>query len=105
MNGRQRIFSMSLLGKALPVNRGIAGSKDLLLRELDCAVIERIHQYNREKDERPYDSVRGVFIEGNPVCEDSGIMEKTHTQLCIIKSNCIKGYFSPLLPDSGWNMV
>lgn len=47
-----------MLGKVLPVNRGIAGSKDLLLRELDCAVIERIHQYNREKDERPYDSVR-----------------------------------------------
>ena len=49
---------MSMLGKVLPVNRGIAGSKDLLLRELDCAVIERIHQYNRENDERPYDSGR-----------------------------------------------
>ena len=90
-------FEFSLLGKSL--------NKDLLLRELDCAVIERIHQYNRENDERPYDSIRGVFIEGNPVYENSGIMEKTHTQLCIINPNCIKGYFSPMLPDSEWNMV
>ena len=98
-------LELSLLGKPLPVNRDVTGSKDLLLRERDCAVIERIHQYNRENGERPYDSVRGVFVEGNPVYEDSGIMEKTHTQLCIINPNCIKGYFSPLLPDREWNMV
>lgn len=98
-------FELSLLGKPLPVNKNMKESKDLLLRELDCAVIERIHQYNRENGERPYDSVRGVFIEGNPVYKDSGIMEKTHTQLCIINPNCIKGYFSPLTPDKTWNMI
>lgn len=98
-------LELSLLGKPLPVNRDISGNKDLLLRELDCAVIERIHQYNRENHERPYDSVRGVFIEGNPVYSDSGIMEKTHTQLCIINPNCIKGYFTPLLPTPNWNIV
>ena len=76
-----------------------------ILRELDCAVIERIHQYNRETKERAYDSVRGVFVEGSPVYEDSGIMEKTHTQLCIIYPNCINGYFNPLTPDPNWNMV
>lgn len=98
-------YELSLLDKPLPVNRNVVGSKDLLLRELDCAVIERIHQYNREQGKRPYDSVRGVFIEGNPVYEDSGIMEKTHTQLCIINPNCIKGYFKPLIQDEKWNMV
>ena len=98
-------YELSLLDKPLPVNRNVVGSKDLLLRELDCAVIERIHQYNREQGKRHYDSVRGVFIEGNPVYEDSGIMEKTHTQLCIINPNCIKGYFKPLIQDEKWNMV
>ena len=98
-------YELSLLDKPLPVNRNVVGSKDLLLRELDCAVIERIHQYNREQGKRPYDSVRGVFIEVNPVYEDSGIMEKTHTQLCIINPNCIKGYFKPLIQDEKWNMV
>lgn len=98
-------LELSLIGKPLPINRNLAGNKDLLLRELDCAVIERIHQYNRENNERPYDSVRGVFVEGNPVYEDSGIMEKTHTQLCITNPNCIKGYFKPLTPNNNWNMV
>lgn len=98
-------LELSLIGQPLPVNKNIKGNKDLLLRELDCAVIERIHQYNRENNERPYDSVRGVFIEGNPVYEDSGIMEKTHTQLCIINPNCIKGYFMPLTPDKNWYIV
>lgn len=41
-------LELSLIGKPLPVNRNVAGNSDVLLRELDCAVIERIHQYNRE---------------------------------------------------------
>ncbi len=57
-------YELSLIGKAMPENRNIKGNKDLLLRDLDCAVIERIHQYNKEQNERPYDSVRGVFVEG-----------------------------------------
>ncbi len=96
---------LSFVGQPLPMNRDITGSRGLLLRELDCAVIERIHQYNRENELRAYDSVRGIFIEGNPVYHDSGIMEKTHTQLCIINPNCIKGYFKPLSPDTAWSMV
>lgn len=36
-------LELSLIGKSLPVNRDVSGNKDLLLRELDCAVIERIH--------------------------------------------------------------
>ena len=98
-------YELALVGHSMPVNKNITGNDDLLLRELDCAVIERIHQLNRELERRPYDSVRGVFTEGAPVYKDSGIMQKTHMQLCIINPNCIKGLFSPLLPDSEWNIV
>lgn len=98
-------YELSLVDRPLPENKNVKGSKDLLLRELDCAVIERIHQLNREMKKRPYDSVKGVFIEGNPVYKNSGIMEKTHTQLCIINPNCIKGYFKPLIPDTNWSIV
>ncbi len=98
-------YELSLMGRSLPVNKNITGNTDLLLRELDCAVIERIHQFNREMNHRPYDSVRGIFIEGIPVYENSGIMEKTHTQLCIINPNCVKGYFRPLAFDASWNAV
>ena len=58
----------------------------VLLRELDCAVIERIHQYNREYNLRPYDSVRGVFIEGNPVYDNSEINgRRRFWNVCFIK--------------------
>lgn len=96
-------YELSLIGQELPINKHSNG--DILLRELDCAVIERIHQYNKELGKRTYDSVRGIFIEGTPVYRNSGIMEKTHVQLCIVNPNCIKGYFKPLTPNSEWNMV
>lgn len=98
-------YELSVIGKSLPVNRNVKGNHDLLLRELDCAVIERIHRYNKEKHKRDYDSVRGIFVEGNPVYSESGIMEKTHVQLCIINPNCIKGYFKPLEPLDGYRIV
>ena len=98
-------YELSLLGKEMPINKNVKGNNDLLLRELDCAVIQRIHQFNHEVGRRSYDSVRGLFIEGKPVYEESGIMDKTHIQLCIINPNCIKGYFKPLEPDVNWAIV
>ena len=98
-------YELSLNGKEMPVNRNVKGNTDLLYRDLDCAVIERIHQYNKEKGNKGFDSVRGIFLEGNPVYEESGIMEKTHVQLCIVNPNCIKGYFKPLIPDDKWPIV
>lgn len=71
-------YELSLHGKELPINKNVKGNRDLLLRELDCAVIQRIHQYNKEVNNKSYDSVRGVFIEGDPVYPESGIMEKSH---------------------------
>ena len=82
-------YELSLHGKELPINKNVKGNGDLLLKELDCAVIQRIHQYNEEMHNKSYDSVRGVFIEGDPVYPESGIMEKSHVQLCIVNPNCI----------------
>lgn len=79
----------------MPVNKNIKGNNDLLIRELDCAVIQRIHQYNKNEHKPSFDSIRGVFIEGDRVYENSGFREKTHIQICIVNHNCIKGYFKP----------
>ena len=98
-------FEFGVLEKPLPQNRNVKDSADLLYRDLDCAVIERIHQFNRETERMNYDSVRGTFLEGKPVYPESGIMEKTHTQLCIINPNCIKGYFSPLMANRDYSIV
>lgn len=98
-------YEFEVLNKELPKNRDAKNNTDKLFRDLDCAVIQRIHKYNKDQKLREYDSVRGVFIEGNPIYENAGIMEKTHTQICIVNPNCIKGYFKPLLPNENFNKV
>lgn len=85
------------LGYKLPENRQLKNSKDYLLRPLDCAVIEQVH-LNTEKQGKPqYDSVRGIFMEGEPVYPGAGFREKSHIQLCIRNTDCIKGFFRPFL--------
>ena len=54
---------------------------------------------------KSYDSVRGVFVEGSPVYENSGIMNKTHIQICVTNPNCIKGYFRPLEHNKEYDRV
>ena len=43
------------------------------------------------------DSVKGIFVEGSPVYEDSGFFHKTHVQICVCNPDCIKGVFR--VPD------
>lgn len=92
------------LGKELPKNKDVKEDehKDLLIRELDCAVIEYLHQKIKEAIEsgeepslREFDSARGVFIEGGPAFPGAGVQKKSHIQICIRNMECIKGFFIP----------
>ncbi|MGI6648974.1 MAG: hypothetical protein ACOX5W_07930 [Bacillota bacterium] len=85
-------------GGKLPENKRVGSSTDLLLRHLDCAVIEMVHAFNKDEGHREYDSVRGLFIEGDELYPNAGFREKNHIQICVRNPNCIKGYFSPLDP-------
>lgn len=87
---------------AMPRNRNVGADTDLLLRPLDCAVIEKIHAITQNPDYglEPYDSVRGLFIEGKEVYPGSGFREKTHVQICVVNPNCIKGFFIPREADT-----
>lgn len=98
-------YELEINGKELPANRNVGCNTDLLLRDLDCAVIQRVHQYNKETGRESFDSVRGVFLEGEPIYENGGIMQKTHIQLCIVNPNCIKGYFKPISQKENWKAV
>jgi hypothetical protein len=82
-------------GRKLPINKTAGHSSDLLMRELDCAVIESIHDFRKEKSFTPFDSVRGVFWEGGELYPNAGFREKDHIQICVRNPNCIKGYFIP----------
>ncbi|HEY5326459.1 MAG TPA: hypothetical protein VIJ27_05630 [Mucilaginibacter sp.] len=84
---------LDLEGLQLPENKNIGASNDLLMRHLDCAVIETIHTYNWPGNK--YDTVRGMFIEGDFPYPNAGFREKNHIQICVRNPNCIKGYFLP----------
>jgi len=91
-------------GITLPENKPLRGSKDLLLRVLDCLVIENLHRKRLENNLRPFDSARGVFIEGDSLYPNAGFNEKSHIQICIRNPNCIKGFFLPREEDSEYLM-
>ncbi len=88
----------------LPINRNVGSNNDLLLRNLDCAVIEHLHQTRKIGEEPEFDSVRGMFFEGEEIYPNSGFREKSHIQICIRNPNCIKGFFSPLEIDKNWKI-
>jgi hypothetical protein len=87
----------------MPKNKSVPGtsnSNEKVLRDLDCAVIEFLHWSRFQKRKAPYDSVRCVFVEGEPIYEDSAFYEKTHIQVCIRNQNCIKGFFLPRMSEN-----
>lgn len=96
------------LKKELPSNKDLPKDQhhDLILRELDCAVIEYMHQKIAEKIDsdlkakeyselKHFDTTRGIFTEGGPAFTGAGIQSKNHIQICIRNLNCIKGFFIP----------
>ncbi|KAB7789604.1 hypothetical protein [Bifidobacterium leontopitheci] len=91
-------------GLKMPTNHG--KTKDKLFRALDCAVIQHLNdRFDHGGDKcDPFDSVRGLFLEGGPIYPGSGFMKKTHIQICVRNPNCIKGYFDPREPDSMYAM-
>lgn len=89
-NAMKEIFTAN--GWNLPHN---TGGNDLLLRTLDCAVIEYEHHINETARVKSFDTVRGIFTEGGELYPNSGIKEKNHIQICVRNPNCIKGYFLP----------
>lgn len=65
------------------------------MRRLDCTVIEIAHPINEDAKKRSFDSVKGVFWEGDKLYPEAGFTEKNHIQICIRNPNCIKGFFLP----------
>jgi len=94
------IKALKVAGEEVPANthgskKRSPDSDDLLLRTLDCAVINFLHAQRKEQKLRAFDSVRGVFWEGEPLYPTAGFKEKNHVQVAVTNPNCIKGYFWP----------
>ncbi len=78
---------MAATGAAMPVN-----SPDLLRRYLDRAVIEHLRSVLLRQN-AAIDTVRGIFIEGQPIYPTAGFYQKTHVQIAVHNLACIKGVF------------
>lgn len=89
-------------GRDLPVNRNVPGDpfRDMLLRYLDDAVVEKVCQdveaaAAHGSSVEPFDTVRGLFQEGDRAYPGSGFFSKTHTQIAVRRTEAIKGVFLP----------
>ena len=92
------ISASELLGDPIPHNKKVSDNEnDLLLRNLDCAVINSLHKMLETDNKIHYDSVRAPFWDGNELYPNAGFREKNHIQICIRNPDCIKGYFDPIL--------
>ena len=85
----------------LPVNRDVPNDpfQDMLLRFLDYAVIQKlcedVEAASAVSAVEPFDTVRGLFQEGDRAYDGSGFFSKTHTQIAVRRSTAIKGVFLP----------
>jgi len=77
-------------GVEIPQNTGGEGFRN---RKLDYIVLNVLHQVRREAREAPFDTVRAVFTEGQPLYPTAGFRRKTHIQVCVRNPDCIKGVF------------
>lgn len=75
------------------------GGSDLLLRNLDRAVIEHLHAARNQAGLPEIDTVRGFYFDGDRLYPDAGFFEKTHVQICVRKPECIHGVFRVPVSD------
>lgn len=86
--------AMQDIGSAMPKNVG--KTPDKAGRRLDCAVLNTLHTLRERDGHAAFDSVRGPFLEGEPIYEGAGFRSHTHIQICVRNLACIKGYFRPI---------
>lgn len=98
--------SSLLTGLEMPVNKDplTVHSGDRILRKLDCAVINTLHELTHKANLPAFDSVRGVFWEGGELYPGAGFKEKNHIQIAIVNPNCIKGFFLPRDVDNTYSI-
>ncbi|WP_206363502.1 hypothetical protein [Sphingomonas crocodyli] len=89
-------------GLPMPVNKSAPGqpNADRILRYLDCAVFRHLHSIIDEQPDGPYrvepfDTVRGMFTEGDALYEGCGFTARSHVQLAVRNNACILGLFYP----------
>lgn len=81
------------LGREIPTNTPVNG--ELVLRQLDCAVVQYLHQRRTEGGLPEFNTVRAAFPEGSELYPGAGFQERTHIQICVRHPRQIIGCFRP----------
>jgi hypothetical protein len=86
------LYERSGLGE-LPVNKAAPKDPrpDKVMRFLDCAVINHLAKLA----DQPFDTVRGLFVEGDSIYPGGEIYHKTHAEIAVRNPKCIVGLFIP----------
>ncbi len=80
----------------LPSNAGVVGEEcELVLRRLDCAVLNWTIQTLEREVGFKFQTVRSVFQEGEPAFPGAKIMRRSHIQIAVRDAGCVLGYFRP----------
>lgn len=90
-----RLYKQLSEAAGAEIAKNVGATPDKAGRGLDCAVMNILHAYRASREEQPYDSIRGPFLEGAPIYPDAGFLSENHIQLCVRNTSCIKGYFRP----------
>lgn len=90
------VATLKVDGTPVPVNSG--RTPDHANRKLDCLVLNTLHKMRVDLKQPSFDSVRGPFLEGDPIYEGAGFRSHSHIQICVCNPDCIKGYFRPVAP-------
>lgn len=80
-------------GAKLPENKGV-------YHRLDCAFLNWAIPQVEMTLTTKFDTVRGAFVEGRPVCPGSQIFERTHIQIAVRSPKAILGCFRPSKVDN-----
>ena len=90
---------LAVQGIHLPENESAStGDFDWLKRHRDCFVLNATIPGLGEAIGRPFQTVRGVFQEGEPAFTGAGIKLKSHIQIAVRDSRAIIGCFRPEAP-------
>lgn len=94
LNGAYQALAQACVETRQPIQQNRGRDDDLKARYLDCAVINFWMEL-AELEGIPYDTVRGVFQEGDPAFPGAMIRAASHIQVAVRNPRAIIGVFLP----------
>lgn len=92
----QNLLGMAKRDKVELPHPRIHNGIDIEAMKLNCLVFNSLHASRNAAKLSPYDTVRGLFLEGNPIYPGAQVNEDNHIQICVCNPANILGYFRPI---------